>query len=39
MEMYVLRRFYETAYMAADENGFYEEFSSRLGEVREKFGF
>ena len=39
LEMYVLRRFYETAYMAADENGFYEEFSSRLGEVREKFGF
>ena len=39
LEMYVLRRFYETAYMAADENGFYEEFSSRLGEVKEKFGF
>ena len=39
LEMYVLRRFYETASMAADENGFYEEFSSRLGEVREKFGF
>lgn len=39
LEMYVLRRFYETAYMAADENGFYEEFSSRLGEVREKFDF
>ena len=39
LEMYVLRRFYETAYMAAGENGFYEEFSSRLGEVREKFGF
>lgn len=39
LEMYVLRRFYETAYMAADENGFYDEFSSRLGEVREKFGF
>ena len=39
LELYVLRRFYETAYMAADENGFYEEFSSRLGEVREKFGF
>ena len=39
LAMYVLRRFYETAYMAADENGFYEEFSSRLGEVREKFGF
>lgn len=39
LEMYVLRRFFETAYMAADENGFYEEFSSRLGEVREKFGF
>ena len=39
LEMYVLRRFYETAYMAADENGFYEEFPSRLGEVREKFGF
>ena len=39
LEMYVLRRFYETAYMAADENGFYGEFSSRLGEVREKFGF
>ena len=39
LEMYVLRRFYETAYMAADENGFYEEFSSRLGGVREKFGF
>ena len=38
LEMYVLRRFYETAYMAADENGFYEEFSSRLGEVKEKFG-
>ena len=39
LEMYVLRRFYETAYMAADENGFYEEFSARMEEVKEKFGF
>ncbi len=39
LELYVLRRFYETAYMAADENGFYEEFSARLEEVKEKFGF
>ena len=39
LELYVLRRFYETAYMAADENGFYEEFSARMEEVKEKFGF
>lgn len=39
LELYVLRRFFETAYMAADENGFYEEFSARLEEVKEKFGF
>ena len=39
LTLYVLRRFYETAYMAADENGFYEEFAARLGEVKEKFGF
>lgn len=39
LELYVLRRFYETAYMAADENGFYEEFSTRMEEVKEKFGF
>ncbi len=39
LTLYVLRRFYETAYLAADENGFYEEFAARLGEVREKFGF
>lgn len=39
LTLYVLRRFYETAYLAADENGFYEEFAARLGEVREKLGF
>ena len=39
LELYVLRRFFETAYMAADENGFYEEFSARLEEVKEKVGF
>ena len=39
LELYVLRRFFETAYMAADENGFYEEFSARMEEVKEKFGF
>lgn len=39
LTLYVLRRFYETAYLAADENSFYEEFAARLGEVREKFGF
>lgn len=39
LELYVLRRFYETAYMAADENGFYEEFSARMEEVKEKLGF
>ena len=39
LELYVLRRFYETAYMVADENGFYEEFSARMEEVKEKFGF
>ena len=39
LELYVLRRFYETAYMAGDENGFYEEFSPRMEEVKEKFGF
>ena len=39
LTLYVLRRFYETAYLAADENGFYGEFAARLGEVREKIGF
>lgn len=39
LELYVLRKFFETAYMAADENGFYEEFSARMEEVKEKFGF
>ena len=39
LTLYVLRRFYETAYMAAEEKGFYEEFAARLAEVREKFGF
>lgn len=39
LELYVLRRFFETAYMAADETGFYEEFAARLEEVKEKFGF
>ena len=39
LELYVLRRFFETAYMAADENGFYEEFSARMEEVKEKVGF
>lgn len=39
LTLYVLRRFYESAYKAADENGFYEEFAARLGEVKEKFGF
>ena len=39
LTLYVLRRFYESAYMAADEKGFYEEFAARLEEVKEKFGF
>lgn len=39
LTLYVLRRFYESAYMAADENGFYEEFTARMREVKEKFGF
>lgn len=39
LELYVLRKFFETAYMAADETGFYEEFAARLEEVKEKFGF
>ncbi len=39
LTLYVLRRFYETAYMAADENGFHEEFGTRLQEIKEKFGF
>ena len=39
LTLFVLRKFYETAYPAQDENGFYSEFSDRLREVREKFGF
>ena len=39
LELYVLRKFFETAYMAADETGFYEEFAARMEEVKEKFGF
>ena len=38
LTLYVLKKFYETAYNAADEKGFYEEFYSRLGETREKLG-
>lgn len=36
--LYVLRRFYESAYAAAEESGFYEEFGIRLEETREKLG-
>lgn len=39
LTLYVLRMFYETAYLAADESGFYEEFGARMEKVREKFGF
>ena len=38
LTLYVLRRFYETAYDAADENAFYREFDLRLAEVKEKLG-
>ncbi len=39
LTLYVVRKFYETAYMALDENGFYGEFAVRLAEVNERFGF
>ena len=38
LTLYVLRCFYENRWTAADENAFYEEFSERLKEVREKLG-
>ena len=38
LTLYVLRRFYEAGWAAADENTFYAEFSARLEEVREKLG-
>lgn len=38
LTLYVLRSFYETAYMAADDHGFYEAFDARMGQVREKLG-
>ena len=36
LTLYVLRTFYETAYRAADENGFYEEFEERMQRTEEK---
>ena len=38
LTLYVLRSFYETAYRAADDRGFYEAFDTRMQEVREKLG-
>ena len=38
LTLYVLRSFYETAYMALDDHGFYEAFDVRMGQVREKLG-
>ena len=38
LTLYVLRRFYETSYISQDENGFYDEFRTRMTEVREKLG-
>lgn len=38
LTLYVLRRFYETAYRSQDESGFYQEFAGRLEEVRQKLG-
>ena len=38
LTLYVLRIFYETSYMAQDENAFYEEFRARMTGVREKLG-
>lgn len=39
LTLYVLRMFYERAYMALDDSGFYKEFSGRMDEVREKLDF
>ena len=36
LTLYVLRSFFEASYRADDENGFYEEFSARMEEVRKK---
>lgn len=36
--LYVLRRFYETPFLASAEEEFYEEFASRVEEAREKLG-
>lgn len=38
LALYVLRGFYETSYMAVDENAFYEAFCARMTEVRKKLG-
>ena len=38
LTLYVLRSFYETAYMVSDDHGFYEAFDARMGQVREKLG-
>lgn len=38
LTLYVLRRFYETAYVVSDDKTFYEEFRIRLSETREKLG-
>lgn len=39
LTLYVLRRFYETSYMASNESSFYQEFGLRMEEVKEKLGF
>ena len=36
LTLYVLRSFFEAPYRADDENGFYEEFSVKMEEVRKK---
>ena len=36
LTLYVLRKFYESGYMAADEKEFYDEFSGRMKEVKEQ---
>lgn len=38
LALYVLRRFYETPFLASAEEEFYEEFASRVEEAREKLG-
>lgn len=39
LTLYVLKRFYESAFYAVDEKGFYEEFYSRIKEAKERLGF